>query len=71
MKDHCLNPTYMNKIFISGLLVIFWFDKNIFDLHGTLFFSDFLFYRISTLIWHPPRFSLICLKNAFFSWKFA
>ena len=29
MKDHGLNPTNMNKIFISDLLVTFWFGKNV------------------------------------------
>ena len=50
MKDHGLNPTYMNKIFISDLLVTFWFDKNLFSLHETLVFSGFfilLFFIIS------------------------
>ena len=50
MKDHGLNPTIMNKIFISDLLVTFWFGKNIFNLHETLVFSGFfilLFFIIS------------------------
>ena len=47
MKDQCLNPTYMNKIFISGLLVTFWFDKNLFSLHETLVFSGFSYYYFS------------------------
>ena len=39
MKDNCLNPTYMNTMPIYGLLMTFWFDKNLFSLHETLWFS--------------------------------
>ena len=41
MKDLSLNPTYMDTMSISGILVTFWFDKNIFILHKTAFFSFF------------------------------
>ena len=29
MKDLSLNPTYMDTMSISGILVTFWFDKKI------------------------------------------
>ena len=79
MKDHCLNPTYMNKIFISGLLVTFWFDKNIFDLHGTLFFSDFLFIISIDLFWNksiypfqwiPCGGPFYLVTSRFFGWHY-
>ena len=47
MKDNCLNPTYMNTMSISGLLVTFWFDKNLFSLHETMVFSGFSYYYFS------------------------
>ena len=37
-----LNPTYMDTMSISGIFVTFWFDKNIFILHKTGFFSFFI-----------------------------
>ena len=79
MKDQCLNPTYMNKIFISGLLVTFWFDKNIFDLHGTLFFSDFLFIISIDLFWNksiypfqwiPCGGPFYLVTSRFFGWHY-
>ena len=79
MKDHGLNPTYMNKIFISDLLVTFWFDKNIFDLHGTLFFSDFLFIISIDLFWNksiypfqwiPCGGPFYLVTSRFFGWHY-
>ena len=79
MKDNCLNPTYMNTMSISGLLVTFWFDKNIFDLHGTLFFSDFLFIISIDLFWNksiypfqwiPCGGPFYLVTSRFFGWHY-